>query len=377
MNDLKTNPDPLVSGRIINILIVDDRSENLLTLESIIEGEGRKIIRATGGNEALRIAIREDIGLVMMDIQMPEIDGIEVTRLLRSNSRTKHIPVIFVSAVSGAEKPALGEFESGTVDSLSKPLNIEETRNKVAMAEIMYHLRMDRADALDAANTVTRGHDSFVAKIGHDLKSPMRAIINLANWLADDLSKDANPNVRENLSLLSNRVSRLNGMLDAILEYDTCSKPPALEEQVDLQHMVHLVFESLAPPPGFRIEANKLPSVVAEQARIYKVLHNLLSNSITHHHNPAEGMIRVSCEFADTHIVVRISDNGPGIKPQQANGIFELFGSKPGIEESAGRGAGLAISKRLLQGMGQHIWLEPESHDGGASFCFTISRHDS
>lgn len=124
----------------INILIVDDRPENLLTLESVIEKPGRNIIKASGGNEALRLAIKEDIGLIMLDIQMPDIDGVEVAMLLRSNKKTKHIPIIFVSAVSKSERPLMHQFEEGTIDCLYKPLDMEDTKLKVALFENMYHL---------------------------------------------------------------------------------------------------------------------------------------------------------------------------------------------------------------------------------------------
>jgi light-regulated signal transduction histidine kinase (bacteriophytochrome) len=268
----------------------------------------------------------------------------------------------------------MDEFEEGTVDSLSKPLNLEETRNKVAFAEMMYHLRMDRTEALQAAGAIAREHEQFVSKLGHDLKSPMRAIHNLSNWIAEDLGNSGNPNIRENLTLLQNRMSRLHTMLDAIIEYDACGRPMGNVEPVEPDKLIHVVFESLAPPGGFHIEVSKMPVVLIEKDRLFKIFCHLISNSILHHHDPANGKIVVTCEVNEAHFIIRVADNGPGIKPQHTGKIFELFGMMHSIEDPGTRGAGLALTKRLVQGMGQHIWMEPGGHGKGSVFCFTLER---
>ncbi len=222
--NLTKEVDKLQQRATMGILIVDDRPENLLTLESIIEKEGRRIIKASGGNEALRLAIRENIGLIMMDIQMPEIDGIEVARLLRSNKTTRHIPIIFVSAINTTERPCMEDFEDGTVDYLHKPLNMEATRNKVALHERMYYMRTESQMYKEAAEKNASQFEQFVYIVSHDLKAPLRAIENLTNWILDDLGDRKEGAISENLSLMKSRVNRMRSLLEGVLDYSRCGK---------------------------------------------------------------------------------------------------------------------------------------------------------
>ena len=107
----------------INILLVDDRPENLISLESILEQEGRNILKANSGEEALVIALEKDIAMILLDVQMPGMDGFEVARLLKENSHTKDIAIIFVTALSKDEKYSIQGYEEGAVDYLLKPLD--------------------------------------------------------------------------------------------------------------------------------------------------------------------------------------------------------------------------------------------------------------
>src|SRR3954464_482111 len=121
------------------ILLVDDRMENLLSLEQMLLAENRTFIQATSGNEALKQVLKnEDIGLIMLDVQMPDMDGFEVARLLKANPKTKDISIIFVTAINKDESYVLRGFEKGGVDYLSKPLDINVTRAKVDVFERLY-----------------------------------------------------------------------------------------------------------------------------------------------------------------------------------------------------------------------------------------------
>ncbi len=119
----------------IKILLVDDRVENLITLEHILDNSKREFINASSGAEALMITECESIGLIMLDYQLDDMTGIEVAHQLRSKPNTAHIPIIFVTALSKNERKKLSQFEEGTVDFLFKPIDIEETNTKVAIFE--------------------------------------------------------------------------------------------------------------------------------------------------------------------------------------------------------------------------------------------------
>jgi two-component system, sensor histidine kinase and response regulator len=121
------------------ILLVDDRVENLFSLESILEQENRMFIHAASGEAALKVAAEEKPALILLDYQMPGMNGIETALHLRANESTAMIPVLFVTALTKNDYQQFGQFEEGTVDIISKPLNISEVRNKVALFEKLAH----------------------------------------------------------------------------------------------------------------------------------------------------------------------------------------------------------------------------------------------
>ena len=131
-------------NRDFTILLVDDREENLLALEEMLADENRVFIKATSGNQALRYALRNDnIGLIMLDVQMPEMDGFEVARLLKTNQKTKHISIIFVTAINKEEHYMLKGFDEGAVDYLQKPLDINVTKAKVKVFQHLYQYQQE------------------------------------------------------------------------------------------------------------------------------------------------------------------------------------------------------------------------------------------
>jgi len=350
--------------QIINILIVDDRPENLLTLESIIEKEGRNIIKASGGNEALRLAIRENIGLILLDIQMPDIDGVEVAGLLRSNNKTRHIPIIFVSAVSKSERPPLSQFEEGTIDCLNKPLDLEETKMKVSFYERLFHISAQKKEAEIFAESISKQLEQFVYIVSHDLKAPLRAIENLTNWIADDLGNCTDPNTNENLILLRSRVHRMNSLLAGILEYSRSGRLSEELVPVDLNQMIHSIFESLEAPSDFKIVAEALPVIKTERTRLYKIFYSLIKNSIDHHNNPGQGILKISYQCTENGFLFFINDNGPGIKPQYLDQVFELFYTLKSKDEKETTGVGLAIAKKLIDDISGKIWIESREDEG-------------
>lgn len=373
MNAIKTSSGKIDKQTTINILIVDDRPENLLTLESIIEKEGRRIIKAGGGNEALRHAIRENIGLIMMDIQMPEIDGLAVARLLRSNKTTKHIPIIFVSAVNNSERPCMTEFENGTVDCLNKPLDMDETRNKVAIHEKMYHQSVECLLNKELAEKYTAQFDQFVYIVSHDLKAPLRAIDNLTNWISDDLGGSVEGAISENLLLMKSRVNRMRALLEGVLEFTRAGKFNEKSTIIDLNQLSHAIFESIVPPSNYKLATVKLPSVALEPARMYTILFQLINNSVLHHHDPANGVINISSESTDDNYIISLTDNGPGIKMQYAQKIFEVFSTLKSKDDLETTGIGLPIVRKVLDDIGQKIWLDSDTGNG-TTFKFTLPK---
>lgn len=122
-----------------NILVVDDHRENLIAMEALLEGEGRNLVMAQSGNDALALALKHDFALILLDVQMPEMDGFEVAQLMRQNRKTRHIPVIFVTAISKEQSYVFQGYSSGAVDYLFKPVD-----EHILDAKVNVFLELDR-----------------------------------------------------------------------------------------------------------------------------------------------------------------------------------------------------------------------------------------
>src|SRR5438045_7253953 len=121
-----------------NVLLVDDRPENLLALEGILEPLGQNLVHAHSGEDALRQLLRHDVAVILLDVQMPELDGFETAQLIKQRQRTRHVPIIFVTAISKDEEQVFRGYSAGAVDYVFKPFNPQVLRSKVAVFIELY-----------------------------------------------------------------------------------------------------------------------------------------------------------------------------------------------------------------------------------------------
>src|SRR5690606_14247221 len=142
-----------VEQEISTILIVDDKTGNILALQSLLEQPDRRFLQATSGTEALKSALSHDIDLIILDVQMPDMDGFEVAEILRSNKRTKNIPIIFASAEKKGHNAVLKGFEEGAIDYLFKPLNSEVTKAKVS---VLLKIQLQQRELLKKNSSLER-----------------------------------------------------------------------------------------------------------------------------------------------------------------------------------------------------------------------------
>lgn len=355
---------------IVKILLVDDRPENLLTLESILTSDNRIFYKAESGNEALKIALNESLTIIMMDIQMPEMDGIETSRLLRLNPRTRHIPILFVSAINPKEKYPLVGFEPGTVDFLFKPLDIEDTRTKVAIFENLVRTNNELQEMKKKTEHLTTDFNRFVYMVSHDLKTPLRALTNLASWIEEEMPENSPGSIKENLSLLKDRVLRMNLMIDGVLEYSRVGRIQEQPERIDVRKLVHTLFESLQPSSGFHLETTGTwPTLFTERIKLEKIFLNLIGNAIQHH-DDTQGKIIVNCLSSERMVTYTVSDDGPGIKPLHHESIFEMFQVLHSKDSNPTIGAGLAITKKIIEEQGGTISVQSNDRNG-TTFIFT------
>ncbi len=346
------------------ILIVDDRQENILTLENIIESDHRIIRTALSGNEALKIVMKQPVDLMLMDVQMPEMDGYEVADLMRLNPRTSHIPIVFVSAASRSDKNSLHKYKYGTVDFLFKPLDLEETRRKVIWIENQIRLSKEMEKLKDINAFLKKDFNQFVYLVTHDIKAPIRAIDNLINWITEDMGNSMPASVAENFSLLQNRVNRTQRLLNALTDYSRISRKSESPQPVELNKLIHATIETLEIPPAFRVIVTGCDFVfTVEKEMLIRVFIELIKNAFQHNEKK-EGEINISCEEMPDEYVFTIQDDGPGIPKRLEEKAFEIFQTLKSKDDFENTGIGLPLVSRLLTNLGQRIWIDRSRSDG-------------
>ena len=207
----------------------------------------------------------------------------------------------------------------------------------------------------------------------HDLKTPLRGIATLAQWLVGDYREKFDDEGRRQIDLLVKRVDRMNELIDAILQYSTIARNRNDERPVDLNALLEAVLAEIYPPPNVKITiSKKLPVVVCEETHLQKIFYNLLTNAVKFMEKP-EGLITIDCTDKPDAWVFSVSDNGPGIAPQHFERIFRLFQTLDGSSQSEGSGIGLTFTRKIVELYGGQIWLTSELGNG-STFFFTLPK---
>lgn len=212
--------------------------------------------------------------------------------------------------------------------------------------------------------------DQFAYVASHDLKAPLRAIANLSEWIEEDLSNIIPAENRHQLTLLRNRVHRMEGLINGLLEYSRVGRRERQIKTVVVEELLHEIIESLAPPPAFTIHwAANLPTLTANRIALRQVFSNLISNAIKHH-DREDGHIQITAEEQGTGIEFAVIDDGPGIDARYHDKIFAIFQTLKARDEFESTGIGLAVVKKVVEAEGGTIYLD-SAPGQGANFLFT------
>ncbi len=223
---------------------------------------------------------------------------------------------------------------------------------------------------LESANEELK---NFAYVVSHDLKAPLRAIGSLADWISTDQAEKLDADGKEHLRLLTQRVRRMDSLIDGILEYSRVGRVREAVVAVDVNEIIKEALAMLAPSPHIRVEvAPDLPIIRAERTRILQLFQNLLSNAIKYLDKPA-GLIRVGCVGHNQDWEFTVSDNGPGIEVRHFKRIFQLFQTLAPKDRIESTGVGLSLVKKIVEMYGGRVWVE--SQPGvGSTFFFTLPR---
>ena len=362
---------PPIQQHDFTILLVDDRPENLLSLEEILVKQGRQFLKANSGNEALKQVLKHDhIGLIMLDVQMPEMDGFEVARILKSNPRTKDISIIFVTALSREEQYVLKGFAEGAVDYLQKPLDINVVRAKVNVFEQLYFNQYRLKTALTELDRINKQLEKFVYIVSHDLKSPLSSVIMMLELIKNDPYIKADAEISENIGMVYQASGRLSEMIMALLEYSTTSLSQQTVEETNTHSMVEELAALLFPPKHIQIQIlQTLPIFRTRKVKLEQVFQNLISNAIKYN-DKANGRIEIGYTDKDNHYEFFVRDNGPGIAEEDRSRIFRLFEITDNTStRDSSTGIGLNLLKIIVEEQGGRIWVDSTKGEG-STFSF-------
>jgi signal transduction histidine kinase len=356
------------------ILIVDDNPANLLSLEAILEDPGLEFIRAASGEAALEATLGTRPALIILDVQMPGMNGFEVARLLRNLERTKGIPIIFVTATHREEKFTFEGFESGAVDYLFKPLNPVVVKSKVRVFVELHQKTMRLESMVRELSLVNRELESFSYAVSHDLKAPVRGIIGFAEELGRSLAAGEYESCAHYSSRIAAAGERMNHLINSMLDLAKVTQLPLSKAEVDVSAIVQHICEELKQDREMRAAEVRIPPGCRTfgDAKLLEIaLWNLLDNAFKFTSKRENPRIEFGITENEGETVFFVRDNGAGFRMESADRLFGTFQRLHDESEFAGTGVGLATVQRIIHRHNGRIWAE-SAPDEGTSFFFTV-----
>ncbi|MDP4184689.1 MAG: hybrid sensor histidine kinase/response regulator [Bacteroidota bacterium] len=363
------------------ILLVDDRPENIFVLEQIINSPDRELLKANSGNEALKIAYKNlDISLILLDVQMPDMDGFEVAEFLKSNTKTSNIPIIFVTAISKEKKYVVRGLEEGAIDYLFKPLDPQITSAKVSTLLRLKEQQQMIQSQNEELLKLNEEKNYLLGMAAHDLRNPLNGIIGFSSMLMGEIYEKLDEDQKTMLELIQ---TASNNMLNIINDLLDVSKIEAGKLQLHFKEtdIVTLIRNNvhlnglIAEKKNIRLTYNgPIENIIlkVDPARFAEIIDNLLSNAIKYSHSDTD--VTLSLTTSPDKIVIAVSDQGQGIVQEELRQLFQPFKKARGVKSTAGEqstGLGLAIVKKIVEAHQGNISAESEVGKG-STFTVTL-----
>ncbi len=423
--NVTVNENGLQEKPEVKILVVDDREDNLFSIETILDKLGYTIIRANSGRAALKILLKQwDFTLILMDVQMPDLNGFETASMIYQRDRLKHVPIIFITANDYGEEHMFKGYQLGGVDYIYKPINPELLRAKVAVFVELYHknfelrlqeqrlkesnaslereilerknsertikeLNQQLLDNIQRLKASNEELERFAYVASHDLQEPLRKIIVFGGRLSKEYNDQLGVEGRSFLERMLKASERMQMLIRNLLAFSRSSTTSDTEEEVDLNHLLQTVIsdlEILIEQKSAEIQVDKLPTVKIVAAQFRQVFQNLIINALKFSRDGVKPVIRINSEkvkgidipslvdkerYSEDYFRIFIQDNGIGFDSRYTDQIFMAFKRLHTYEQFEGTGIGLSICKKIIDHHAGFISAESEENKG-STFIITL-----
>jgi signal transduction histidine kinase len=408
----------------IKILVVDDREDNLFSIETILDKDGYSIIKANSGRAALKILLKEhDFTLILMDVQMPDLNGFETASLIYERDRLKNIPIIFITANDYGEENIFKGYQLGGVDYIYKPINPELLKAKVAVFVELYHknhelrqqeqrltitnanlekeiyerknsermvkdLNKQLIENIQQLKASNEELERFAYVASHDLQEPLRKIIVFGGRLSSEYSNFLDSEGRSFLQRMLKASERMQMLIRNLLAFSRSSTSSEALEEVDLNALVTTVLsdlEVIIEQKKAQVTVGPLPVVSAVPAQFRQVFQNLIINSLKFSKSDAVPEIEIFSDqikgidipglnkdkYSEDFCRIFIRDNGIGFDMQYSSQIFLAFKRLHTYDQFEGTGIGLSICKKIIERHNGFITADSEEQKG-STFIITL-----
>lgn len=352
---------------LTNILVADDTVENLRLLVTMLGGQGYEVRPVTTGRQALLAAERVQPALILLDINMPDMNGYDVCERLKANPALADIPVIFLTALTEvADK--IRAFQVGGVDYITKPFQLEEVHARVRTHLALRQARLELAQSFEKLQAVETLKDNLVHMIVHDMRSPLMALSGHLD-LVKESGSQLNDIAKEDLQVAASLADRVAQMANDLLDVSRLenNKMPIERHHHDIRTIarsVRAALEVLDPRRPLSVDMPDPIEVSCDERVIRRVIENLVSNAIKH--TPSSCRVLVRAQRTPTGVRVEVADEGPGIPEEAKRNLFEKFAAVENRQNNKyhSAGLGLAFCKLAVQAHGGQIGVEANAPKG-------------
>ncbi|WET02427.1 response regulator [Flavobacterium sp. YJ01] len=393
----------------LKILLVDDKKENLLSLQVILADQGYEFVEAFSGKDALRILLKnQDFAIILMDVQMPLMDGFETAELIRESDKLKHVPIIFLTANMDSADYIFKGYQSGAVDYMIKPLSSEILKAKVLVFTELYRknreLRIKEEETAKLNAEITKSSqalavqyeavekyaeelkrknaelDAFTHISSHDLQEPLRKIQTFSNFLLETEYANLSEEGRIRFGKILHATGRMRDLIHDLLAFSQTNVSDRKYENTDLQQLIENIKESLSENmmekqavivTEFHGPVSIIPFLFGQ------LLENLATNALKFARQDIPMRIEIKSRLTNAqesgiekmtpelqYCHISFKDNGIGFEPQHGEKIFGVFQRLHSRDEYEGTGIGLAIVKKIVENHNGFITAEGEPLQG-------------